>query len=163
MALHRPPKKILKSSAQRMPKLNSLLECKIFLAAVVFCHDRCMPQKDCVRETLALAKTDLLFELFKWESSVEKHRLGKQIGIKTRRQKHPSLNVKDKSMSADCNPLLWMITKIGNNMIANHWSLPGVHISTLCYQNLLDLCAKFKLEFNGAMSSNRRQPDRPWR
>lgn len=59
------PKENIKSPAQRMPKLNSLLEFEIFLAAVVFCHDKCMPQKDCVRETLARAETDLSFELFK--------------------------------------------------------------------------------------------------
>lgn len=52
------------------------------------------------------------------EPSVEKNRAGKQTAIKTRRQKHPFLNVKDKGVSADCSRLLGivLVSKIGKRV-----------------------------------------------
>ncbi len=90
-----------------MPKHNSLLEERFFLAAVIFCHDKHMSQKDHVRETLARSALDLHHSLLKMRGAfVARHRLRKQVSIKAKTQKNNLflsycfLDVKDRGMSA---------------------------------------------------------------
>lgn len=71
-----------------MPKCNSLLEERFFLAAAIFCHDKYLSQKDHVRETLARGTLDLHHELLKMRGAfVARHRSRKQVSIKAKPRK----------------------------------------------------------------------------
>lgn len=71
-----------------MPKRNSLLEERFFLAAAIFCHDKYMSQKDHVRETLARGTLDLYHESLKMRGAfVAQHRSRKQVSIKAKPRK----------------------------------------------------------------------------